>query len=84
MRGRQPAWLIHTGEDRGFLMEERKEFRKQKGREERGEQPVGGVGFRQSFKEMFCFVPFGGGQSGRKGQETEMEKEYLNMVFYVL
>lgn len=33
---------------------------------------------------MFCFVPFGGEQNGRKGQETEMEKEYLNMLFYVL
>lgn len=33
---------------------------------------------------MFCFIPFGGEQNGKKGQETEMEKRYLNMLVYVL
>lgn len=37
VRGRQSAGLIHIG----FLMDEEKKFRKQEGREERGEQPVG-------------------------------------------
>ena len=56
MRGRQLAWLIHKGKTEGFL--QKKEIQKT-GREER-ENHQEGVGFRQSFRKVFCFVPFGG------------------------
>lgn len=44
------------GKDRRFLIEERIQ---KTGREERQNHQEG-VGFRQSFRKMFCFVPFGG------------------------
>lgn len=49
--------LIHTRKGRGFLMEERKRFRKQEGRGER--RIASRVGLWIEFGELFCVFLFG-------------------------
>lgn len=60
-----------------------KEIQKTEGKRREKKTTRRGWDLGRVLERYFVLFHLVGGQSERTGQETEMEKEYLNMFFYV-